>query len=103
MKTERLYYGDSYLTHFEAQVVDHDLERHRLYLDQTAFYPTSGGQQFDTGALNAGGTLLSVIDVVAEYPGGEWDVAYDLAEDEETVALVQRATMKTDEFGLIPE
>jgi alanyl-tRNA synthetase len=64
--TERLYYTDSYLTHFEAKVVDHDLERHRLYLDQTAFYPTSGGQQFDTGCLRAGDAALAVIDVVDE-------------------------------------
>jgi alanyl-tRNA synthetase len=75
--TERLYYADSYLTHFDAKVVDRDPDRHRLYLDQTAFYPTSGGQQFDTGSLLVGGAALPVIDVVDE---GE-RIAHVLAED----------------------
>jgi alanyl-tRNA synthetase len=53
--TERLYYTDSHLTDFEAhvlQVVALDDGRRAAVLDRTAFYPTSGGQPFDTGALN---------------------------------------------------
>src|SRR5262249_20322329 len=34
----------------------------RVYLDRTAFYPTSGGQPFDTGRLGDG----DVVDVVDE-------------------------------------
>jgi hypothetical protein len=34
---------------------------------------------------------------------GEWAKAYDLAEDKETVELVQRATRTTSDFGLEPE
>ncbi|MGI8743300.1 MAG: alanyl-tRNA editing protein [Bryobacteraceae bacterium] len=49
--TNRLYYYDSYLTDFQAQVVDSSTDRKRIYLDRTAFYPTSGGQPFDLGKL----------------------------------------------------
>ena len=53
--TERLYYNDSHLTQFEAKVVA-ITERVSgwvaVTLDQTAFYPTGGGQPSDTGTLN---------------------------------------------------
>jgi len=49
--TERLYYTDSYLTEFQARVTDASPDRMRIYLDRTAFYPTSGGQPFDLGTL----------------------------------------------------
>jgi alanyl-tRNA synthetase len=68
--TERLYYVDSYLVEFEATVVDKADEGRRLYLDRSAFYPTSGGQQFDLGSIHpaaAGVTsALPVIDVIDE-------------------------------------
>jgi len=66
--TERLYYGDSYLTRFDAQLLGRDDSGRRLYLDRTAFYPTSGGQQFDLGRLQPAGADLSlaVVDVVDE-------------------------------------
>ncbi len=57
--TERLYYTDPYLRRFEAQVTGH--EGNRLYLDRTAFYPTSGGQPHDLGTI-AGVPVESVID-----------------------------------------
>jgi alanyl-tRNA synthetase len=60
--TERLYYSDSYLTRFQARVVDTNPERTRVYLDRTAFYPTSGGQPFDTGTLGG----VAVTDVIDE-------------------------------------
>jgi alanyl-tRNA synthetase len=59
--TERLYYHDSYLTRFRARVADANPERTRVYLDRTAFYPTSGGQPFDTGTLG-GAAVVDVID-----------------------------------------
>ncbi len=58
--TERLYYHDSYLTKFRARVVEASPDHQRIYLDRTAFYPTSGGQPFDTGHLGG----LAVIDVI---------------------------------------
>src|SRR5579862_2004089 len=62
--TERLYYADSSLTTFTARVVAVRPvgERTGVVLDRTAFYPTSGGQPFDTGWL--GGAL--VVEVIAE-------------------------------------
>lgn len=62
MTTERLYYTDSYLTHFTASVSDREDGGRRVYLDRTAFYPTSGGQPFDTGHLGG----IPVLDVVDE-------------------------------------
>ena len=51
--TERLYYDNAYLTHFEGRVLvcQPDGELFRVLLDRSAFYPTSGGQPFDTGML----------------------------------------------------
>jgi alanyl-tRNA synthetase len=48
-----LYYTDPYLVSFDATVTEHlDLGgRPAVVLDRTAFYPTSGGQPFDVGAL----------------------------------------------------
>jgi alanyl-tRNA synthetase len=60
--TERLYYRDSYLTSFRATPVGQSDGGRRVYLDRTAFYPTSGGQPFDTGWLNG----IRVTDVVDE-------------------------------------
>lgn len=59
--TIRLYYTDSYLRDFEAAVVDLADHGRRIYLDRTAFYPTSGGQPNDTGTLG-GSTVLDVVD-----------------------------------------
>ncbi len=60
--TDRLYYTDAYLREFEAAVVDHAEGARRIYLDRTAFYPTSGGQPFDLGTLGG----IRVVDVVDE-------------------------------------
>jgi len=49
--TERLYYHDAYLADFDAAVVHRADDGRRVYLDRTAFYPTSGGQPFDIGRL----------------------------------------------------
>jgi len=59
--TERLYYADSYLTSFRARVVEKSTDGGAVYLDRTAFYPTSGGQPFDTGSI-AGAPVVDVID-----------------------------------------
>lgn len=59
--TERLYYNDSYLRDFTADVVDRSEDGRRVYLDRTAFYPASGGQPFDTGSLD-GAAVTEVVD-----------------------------------------
>ena len=62
--TQRLYYTDAYLTGFTASVTEVlDVDgRAAVVLDRTAFYPTSGGQPFDTGVLNGVG-VAGVVDL----------------------------------------
>jgi alanyl-tRNA synthetase len=60
--TDRLYYTDSYLKDFDATVIHRADDGRRVYLDRTAFYPTSGGQPFDTGRLGG----VEVTDVIDE-------------------------------------
>ncbi len=60
--TNRLYYTDAYRTEFTATIVDRDAEGTRVYLDESAFYPTSGGQLHDLGTLGE----FDVVDVVDE-------------------------------------
>ncbi len=60
--TLRLYYTDPYVRNFEAAVTDRSEDSRRIYLDRTAFYPTSGGQPFDTGQLGG----IAVTDVIDE-------------------------------------
>jgi alanyl-tRNA synthetase len=59
--TERLYYDDCYLRDFRGRVIDTADDGRKVYLDRTAFYPTSGGQPFDTGTL-AGIKVTEVVD-----------------------------------------
>jgi alanyl-tRNA synthetase len=74
--TERLFYTDSYLTEFRARVVERSPDGRRIYLDRTAFYPTSGGQAFDTGSI-AGAPVVDVVDEgerIAHVLGGAVDL-----------------------------
>jgi alanyl-tRNA synthetase len=61
--TDRLYFTDPYLREFDAEVIsaEHlDDGRRAVVLNRTAFYPTSGGQPFDTGTLGT----IRIIDVI---------------------------------------
>src|SRR5271169_3959218 len=50
--TDRLYYHDSFLYNFDAEVRSVvETPRPAIVLDRSAFYPTSGGQIHDTGWL----------------------------------------------------
>jgi alanyl-tRNA synthetase len=51
--TRRLYYQDSYQLEFEADVIERRIIEGNpaLVLDQTCFYPESGGQPDDRGAI----------------------------------------------------
>ncbi|MGV2940926.1 DHHA1 domain-containing protein [Mesobacillus sp. LC4] len=58
----KLYYRDAYLKTFAAELVEQkedEAGRKYVTLSQTAFYPTGGGQPFDTGYLNG----IKVVDV----------------------------------------
>ncbi len=52
---QKLYYTDAYKKDFTTKIIkqDYDKDGH-LYvvLNETAFYPTGGGQPYDTGTLN---------------------------------------------------
>ena len=53
--TDRLYYRDPYLHAFDGTIerVERRGDLVAVTLDRTAFYPTSGGQPFDTGVLGS--------------------------------------------------
>jgi alanyl-tRNA synthetase len=76
-ESTRLYYTDAYVTSFEAEIVDrlNWQGRPAVVLDRTAFYPTSGGQPFDTGEIG-GARVIDVADaddgrIVHVIEGGE--------------------------------
>jgi len=60
--TDRLYYTDASLSTFSARVWDISDDARRVYLDRTAFYPTSGGQPHDLGTIEG----VAIIDVIDE-------------------------------------
>jgi alanyl-tRNA synthetase len=72
--TKHLYYEDSYLTEFDADVIEQLTvgPKPAVVLDQTAFYPDSGGQPCDMGTLggarvesvaeDASGRILHIVD-----------------------------------------
>ena len=70
--TDRLYYTDPYNREFDATVarIDQREGRTLVTLDRTSFYPTSGGQPFDTGTL------------------GDWRVVDVFDEDDGSIAHV---------------
>ncbi|HKV23064.1 MAG TPA: DHHA1 domain-containing protein [Candidatus Acidoferrum sp.] len=68
MTTRRIYYDDAYTREFSARVVHCDVlppdvksgitsQALGLVLDQTAFYPTSGGQPHDLGKIGDANVL----------------------------------------------
>lgn len=70
--TERLYYDQPYLTSFDAtaeETIEKDGAWH-VRLDQSAFYPTSGGQPYDLGKLNES----NVQDVYVDKAQDVWHV-----------------------------
>ena len=84
MSTARIYYDDAFAREFSAQVLRCEPfapgaessspgEKWSVKLDRTAFYPTSGGQPHDVGALGD----ANVVDV--------------LDEEEEIIHVVDRA------------
>jgi alanyl-tRNA synthetase len=82
--TVKLYWEDGRLTRFAARVTDAWLQgAHRIVaLDQSAFYPTGGGQPCDTGSINA----ARVIDVETADDGRilhrlDSDVSFSVGEE----------------------
>lgn len=84
--TERLYYTNSFLREFDAQVrsCDPSGDRWHVLLDRNAFYPSSGGQPYDTGRLGD----AAVLEVFER-------------EDEEIVHVTDRALAPGPVHGVI--
>ncbi len=71
--TDRLYYRDSFVRAFTANVTDireasraDGLSIWQIALDRTAFYPASGGQPHDIGTIRATSRNGSVLEVPIE-------------------------------------
>jgi alanyl-tRNA synthetase len=70
--TTRLYYHDSFLYDFDAEVREVlDSPRPALILDRTGFYPTSGGQVFDTGWIASDANAKFRVTEVADMEDGK--------------------------------
>ena len=72
--TERLYYRDPFLYEFDGEITEvvpatEINHRHGVFLDRTAFYPTSGGQVHDTGWISSDSAKLRVAEVVEAEDG----------------------------------
>lgn len=67
MNTHR-YYTDAYTNTFTANITERVEENNKIaiILDQTYFYPTSGGQPHDTGTING----VAVVDVTVREADG---------------------------------
>lgn len=66
--TNRLYYNQTYMTEFDAVVtaVREKEGKSEAALNQSAFYPTSGGQPYDTGTLQDKNVLNVYVDEFGE-------------------------------------
>jgi hypothetical protein len=95
--------GKGFVTRFN---VDED------YLKEFEVH-TAGGDRFTEYWIPAerlnefNAHLVGAIEAIEEFPGPDvpngWVNAYDLRQDDETVKLVQHATLTTEGFGLEPE
>ncbi|NSL67636.1 alanyl-tRNA editing protein [Bacillus toyonensis] len=79
---QKLYYIDAYTKDFTTKIIKQDYDKEdNLYvvLNETAFYPTGGGQPYDTGTLN--GILVTNVEEV----NGE--IRHFIAEQLETAEI----------------
>ncbi len=87
--TRRLYYTAPTLDTFEAHIVARRITERgvAVQLDQTAFYPTSGGQPHDRGTI-AG---IPVVDVWEEEDGTIWHLLTALPDADVVTGTVDRS------------
>src|SRR5215472_3964139 len=83
LMTHRLYYTDLYLRAFDAKVVERSPDGTTLYLDRTAFYPTSGGQPYDLGSING----IGIVEIADEDERIAHRLSQPLAQDEVSGAI----------------
>ncbi|WP_066314191.1 DHHA1 domain-containing protein [Bacillus sp. FJAT-29814] len=68
MLNSKIYYRDPYIKSFDAEVLKQEKDQEGnwyVVLNQTAFYPTGGGQPFDTGTI-AGQKVINVEEIDGE-------------------------------------
>jgi hypothetical protein len=84
----------------------------RSYIDQFETHEVGGrecqeywipAEQLDIFNAHIRGRIWPVVEFDSQGRPLDWIKVYNLEEDEETIALVQRATLETKEFGLQPE
>ncbi|MGD2295046.1 MAG: DHHA1 domain-containing protein [Candidatus Aminicenantes bacterium] len=87
--TQRLFHDDPYQVAFEARVVEKGMREQKpaVILDQTCFYPESGGQPSDRGWIN-GAEVLKVFE-----EGGR--IVHILDKDVETESIKGKIDWKT--------
>jgi alanyl-tRNA synthetase len=86
--TTRLYYHDSFLYGFDAEVREViDSPRPALILDRTAFYPTSGGQVFDSGTITTAANDKFKVTEVADSEDGRVLHYFEAERDFDKAAL----------------
>lgn len=92
-------YGAGYLTRFAVRA-EHlaRYEEHEAGGSQHTEYwiPAEALDDFN-------GNIVGRMEVLEEFLDGEWIVAYDLAKDDEKTSIVQKATLTTTDFGVVPE
>jgi hypothetical protein len=91
--------GAGYVTRFEvvAEYLGRYQERQAGGKEHTEYWiPAELLEEFNDH-------IVGRIEVVDGFVADDWVVAYDLAADCDAVALVQRATLTTKDFGLVPE
>jgi alanyl-tRNA synthetase len=86
--TTRLYYHDSFLYDFDAEICEVlDSPRPALILDRSAFYPTSGGQVFDTGTITTTANDKLKVTEVADADDGRVVHYFEAERDFDKTAL----------------
>jgi len=86
--TTRLYYHDSFLYDFNAEVHEVlDSPRAALVLDRSAFYPTSGGQVFDSGWITTDANHKLKVTEVADAEDGRIVHYFEAERDFDKTAL----------------
>ncbi len=91
--THRSYYTDSYTTQFDATLLalsEHE-GRPALLLDQSYFYPTSGGQAHDLGTINE----WPIVDVVVGEGGQIYHILAALPDDLSDGSTLPKAVLGT--------
>ncbi|MFN8008720.1 MAG: DHHA1 domain-containing protein [Terriglobia bacterium] len=115
--TERLYYYDSYLKSFAAKPLSSTSMAGGVgvVLDETAFYPTSGGQPHDLGRLgdrdvldvfeDEQGNVVHLLEqeIRVDQPVGQihWDRRYDHMQQHTGQHLLSQAFLRTSRHNTV--